>query len=402
MSQRKTQEEFICEMAIKQPTIDVIGDYINNRTGIHCKCKICGFSRYIDGRPWSPTPNDLLGGRKCPACIGQAVLQGFNDLETLFPDIASEWNYEKNNDLFPSMVTLHSNKKVWWKCSVCGHEWRAIINDRSKGTGCPRCWDEMQTSFPEQAILFYSKQITDAKSRWSEFGREIDIYLPKFNIGIEYNGSYWHEDTEKTEAKIKFFQQKSIRIITITDGTENIVSGDNIIHNNKSLDWAINQLFELIKLLGVDINTKRDTQKIYRQYLVSKKENSFGFKYPEKALEWDSNKNEGTTPYMVSEYSEKRFWRICPRCNKSYLTSICSWAHSDCCKSCAKAKKVYVFDNNGLFYKTFSSGAEASRTMGLSEATGNRRCIDHKPLRKDPWIGYTLWFAKEFEQHNQK
>jgi hypothetical protein len=401
MSKRKTLEEFIQEMKLKRPTIEVLGDYINNKTGVHCKCKICGFSHYIDGKQWKPTPTSLLHeNRKCPACIGQAVLQGFNDLATLRPDIAAEWNYEKNTDLSPNMVTLHSNKKMWWKCSKCGHEWRTAITHRSYGAGCPKCWDEMQTSFPEQAILFYCKQITDAKSRWSELGSEIDIYLPRFNTGVEYNGSYWHKNANKTESKIKFFKKKNIRIIVIADGVGNIVDGDVITHDSKSLDWAINALFELIKVPSIDINTKRDAQKIYQQYLISKKENSFGTKYSKKALEWDNDKNEGVTPYMVSEYSEKRFWRICPKCNKSHLTSICSWTQSDCCKLCANAKQVYLFDNNGLFCQTFSSGTEASRTLGLSEATGHRRCADHKPLRKQPWVGYTLWFVNDFELHN--
>lgn len=401
MSKKKTREEFIREMAIKRPTIDVLGDYINNRTGIHCKCRICGFSHYIDGRLWQPTPNDLFSGRRCPACIGQAVLQGFNDLETLRPDISLEWNYEKNNDLLPNMVTLHSNKKVWWKCSICGHEWHTMISHRSYGKGCPGCWAEMQTSFPEQAILFYCKQITDAKNRYSEFGKEIDIYLPKLNIGIEYNGSYWHKNTKKTESKIKFFQQNNIKIITITDGLNDTVDGNIITHTNKSLDWAINKLFELLKLPGMDINTKRDEQKIYQQYLVYKKESSFGFKYPEKAKDWDYERNGKITPYMVSASSEKKFWRICPKCNKPYQTSIFSWVHSDGCKSCANAKKVYLFNTNGMLCREFSSNTEASRKMGILEATSHRRCRDHKPLRQEPWVGYTLWFAEEFKQYNE-
>lgn len=38
----------------------------------------------------------------------------------------------------PQQVTCGSNKKVWWKC-LNGHSWRACINDRNKGNGCPFC-----------------------------------------------------------------------------------------------------------------------------------------------------------------------------------------------------------------------------------------------------------------------
>lgn len=52
--------------------------------------------------------------------------------------MAKEWHYEKNGALLPSQITAGSNKKVLWKCSK-GHEWRAMIASRQKGTGCPYC-----------------------------------------------------------------------------------------------------------------------------------------------------------------------------------------------------------------------------------------------------------------------
>ena len=41
-----------------------------------------------------------------------------NDLETKFPDIAKEWDYEKNAPLTPKQILAGSNKKVWWLCSI--------------------------------------------------------------------------------------------------------------------------------------------------------------------------------------------------------------------------------------------------------------------------------------------
>ena len=34
---------------------------------------------------------------------------------------------------------ISSNKKVWWICRKCGHEWEAAIHSRSRGTDCPKC-----------------------------------------------------------------------------------------------------------------------------------------------------------------------------------------------------------------------------------------------------------------------
>ena len=57
------------------------------------------------------------------------------------PEIAKEWNFDRNGNLKPQNITANSNKKIWWKCNQ-GHEWQAIIANRSKGRGCPVCRKE--------------------------------------------------------------------------------------------------------------------------------------------------------------------------------------------------------------------------------------------------------------------
>ena len=66
------------------------------------------------------------------------LIKGENDLLTLNPTLAKEWNFEKNGTLTPDQVTAKSHKKVWWKCGK-GHEWEAIVVNRTRGLGCPFC-----------------------------------------------------------------------------------------------------------------------------------------------------------------------------------------------------------------------------------------------------------------------
>ena len=87
---------------------------------------------------WQATITNRNNGRGCPYCSNAKVLQGYNDLQTINPSLANEWNYEKNIDLTPLDVVPNSNKKVWWKCNQ-GHEWQAMIASRNKGNGCPYC-----------------------------------------------------------------------------------------------------------------------------------------------------------------------------------------------------------------------------------------------------------------------
>lgn len=87
---------------------------------------------------WQETVINVAKGNRCPFCSNHKVLSGYNDFQTKCPDLATDWDYSKNNELKPSDVTIGSNKKVWWRCKN-GHEWRATIARRVKGPSCPYC-----------------------------------------------------------------------------------------------------------------------------------------------------------------------------------------------------------------------------------------------------------------------
>jgi len=91
------------------------------------------------GHIWHATISSRTQGIGCPYCAGQKVLPGENDLQTVNPDLAAEWLYEKNGDLVPSNVLPGSNKSAWWKCKTCGYEWKALISSRNAGRGCSKC-----------------------------------------------------------------------------------------------------------------------------------------------------------------------------------------------------------------------------------------------------------------------
>ena len=90
------------------------------------------------GHSWSAMITNRSKGQHCPYCIGRRVLKGFNDLVTTHPEIANEWDYEKNKPLRPEQFTIGSHKKVWWKCEH-GHSWDSRIYCRKKN-GCRYCY----------------------------------------------------------------------------------------------------------------------------------------------------------------------------------------------------------------------------------------------------------------------
>lgn len=73
-----------------------------------------------------------------------------NSLTELFPEIASQWDYERNNEkhkkdkkhpLTPNDVVVGSNKKVAWECDEGpDHRWDTTVSKRTRERqGCPYC-----------------------------------------------------------------------------------------------------------------------------------------------------------------------------------------------------------------------------------------------------------------------
>jgi hypothetical protein len=106
------------------------------------------------GHTWNISPNGRSNrGSGCPVCAGNVVLKGFNDLESIHPQIAAEaFNWD------PSTVTRMSNIVRVWICSL-GHTWRTAPAHRAIGQGCPVCsnqkvlagFNDLATTHPELA-----------------------------------------------------------------------------------------------------------------------------------------------------------------------------------------------------------------------------------------------------------
>ena len=109
------------------------------------------------GHEWEAPVRNRVKGAGCPYCSHNILLPGFNDLQTLLPELAKEWS-DRNLPLLPSQVAAHVNRKVWWRCSK-GHEWNMLISTRSYGSKCPYCsgiitlkgFNDFATLHPEMA-----------------------------------------------------------------------------------------------------------------------------------------------------------------------------------------------------------------------------------------------------------
>ena len=341
-----TNPEIIKEWDFEK-NIDVTPETIsaNSHKKIWLKCG--------NGHSWETSPNKRIGlNRGCPYCShNPRVLPGYNDLETVFPELAKEWNYDKN-DLSPREVTSSSNKKVWWKCPK-GHEWRTSVNHRADGSGCPICSKGAQSSFPEQAVFYYVKKAyPDAIHRYKDIfinrRMELDIYIPSLKIGIEYDGEVYHRGKTKLKQdneKTKICRSSLIRLIRIKENPQSDEAEADV--NISARDGLQTALLDLCKYLPkierVDI--ERDSDIIRSDYLSSLGEKSLLMKNPELCKEWNYERNE-TTPDMFLPGSNIVVWWKC-QLGHEWMSAIYERNKGEGCPYCSNNKVLSGF--NDLF-----------------------------------------------------
>ena len=57
------------------------------------------------GHEWEAVISDRVRGNGCPFCSGRRAIKGKTDLATVNPELAEEWNYDRNDDLRPIDVS---------------------------------------------------------------------------------------------------------------------------------------------------------------------------------------------------------------------------------------------------------------------------------------------------------
>lgn len=337
------------------------------------------------GHDYQATLNSRVKSGKplngCPICANKIVLKGYNDLETLYPEISKEWDSTKNENVLPSMVISGSHTKYWWLCSF-GHSYKASPENRTKvhGTGCPICANEQQSSFPEQAIFYYLKQqFPLAQNRALIYGKEIDIYIPEEKIGIEYDGKRWHtlEIRDKEKLKDNFFLTKGIKIIRVKEyiKTEEITDLPNTIWVNsrknqyRNIEYALQEIVAYFncKNINFTVNLENDNVNIMKMYVVSRKANSLAVLRPDIAKEWNIEKNGGIVPEQVTVSSGKKFWWVCSL-GHEYQMSVESRTKNNGsgCPYCAGQKLLKGFNDLETRYPQIAAEWHKTKNGDLS------------------------------------
>ena len=244
------------------------------------------------GHEWKAIVNSRTRGAGCPYCSGRYAIRGKTDLCTVNPELASEWNFDKNKSIFPDSVSAGCNDIVWWKCKTCGYEWEAQINSRNRGNGCPNCRPK---KIGEALIKRASINGNDLASNYPELLKEWDY---------EKN-DILPSDVAKYSEKVVWWKCK-------------------LGHSWQS---------------AIVNRSKGGSGCIYCSgYKVLSGFNDLCSTHPEIAKEWHPTKNDNLLPSMVSKGCEKVVWWLCAK-GHEWKASVSNRTYGRGCPYCS-GKKV--------------------------------------------------------------
>ena len=291
--------------------LEKIWDYeLNDKEGLDSSKLLLGSNKKAyfkceKGHSYLMTIYHKTSGQGCPFCANKRVLVGFNDLTTFYPEIAKEWDYDKN-EIDINTITIGSSKKAYFKCSKCNFEYNAEIRHRTlRGSGCPKC------SISKKAN---NKHLTALKE----------------------NGPINDE-----------------RMLQEWDYSKNLLGPEN--YTNSSNEYV----YLNCSKCGYNYKTKISNKLINKRdcpccanKVVVKGINDLMTVCPDLIKEWDFTKNIGIDPSSFTRGQNKKVWWICKN-GHSYQASILHRAtpfNPTGCPKCMEGRQTSFAEQAFYYY----------------------------------------------------
>lgn len=285
--------------------------------------------RCSGGHTWQASVYSRASVRAgCPYCTGRHAWPGETDLATRYPDLAAEWCTEKNGELTPDTVLPGSHLTVWWRCSE-GHTWKARVNGRVAGSGCPVCANRKLLPGANDLAAAYPELV----AQWhpTKNGK----LTPEDVVSGSRRKVWWicehgHEWSASVASRVGGAGCPVCAGKVVIPGENDLASLFPAIaaqwhpeknhdlmpdavspYSNRKVWWRCNLGHDW--LAAVASRTSRDGGCPYcGNKKVLKGFNDLAFKNPQVAAQWHPTLNGNLTPEMVVPGSHKRVWWECP------------------------------------------------------------------------------------------
>lgn len=154
-------------------------------------------------------------------------------------------NVDFNNNLiqvksrccnFIKIVKMGDENPLKWRCNCFKNKNRSSKKEL-------QLKNYLENFYPNEKIISSYKGWCKDKTCKGPSSYEIDIFFPKFNFGIEFNGIYWHNKQDQTRETLKLKRAKDvgIKIINIWEDDWDHNKTDQLNKIKESLnEWCNN------------------------------------------------------------------------------------------------------------------------------------------------------------------
>ena len=139
---RKTQNEFVEQLRLINPNIEVTGNYGGRHSKITVRCAICG-------NIWESTAGSLLSGRGCSICSRKQAAHKNRKSHEEF--IMQLFDTNPNIEVLGTYDKMHSSINV--QCKICKYEWSPLAGSLLAGQGCPICGRKQAANSNKRKVI---------------------------------------------------------------------------------------------------------------------------------------------------------------------------------------------------------------------------------------------------------
>lgn len=188
------KENFVDELALVNPNIKLIGEYINRRIKTTFIC-------LIDNYEWDVAPSTLLQGHGCPKCSKNKRIKSHEEF-------LNKLKVKNNHNIKPISKYKGVTNDITIKCNDCNEIYVTIPHNLYHNVGCPNC----SLTLGEKRIKDYLTDNNICFKIHKEFNNlfgvnggllSYDFYLPNYNLLIEYQGEF-HDGTARQQTPEQF------------------------------------------------------------------------------------------------------------------------------------------------------------------------------------------------------
>jgi uncharacterized Zn-finger protein len=315
--------------------------------------------RCMRGHEWFAAVADRSKGRGCPYCSERYVTDD-NCLLAVSPKLAKEWHPTKNFALTPRDVLPHSNKKAWWTCKK-GHEWKAVINNRSSRTdGCPYCSGHkvdkdncLQTENPRLAREWHPTRNAPLTPREVTSGSGKKVWWLCKNkhewpavIASRNQGCYCPFCSGRKATDMNCLQTVNPPLAREWHTNRNtpVTPRDVTARSSKKAWWTCKKGHEWESSIS---NRSRGNGCPYCSGKRVTKENCLQTINPALAREWHPTKNGSWSPKDVAPYSQRLVWWKCVKGHEWREPVIDRYKRGGCPVCVLKRKAPRLFERGG-------------------------------------------------------